>query len=191
MRDEKSTWRTTFWQFFRYCLVGGANTLSDVLVLNILLWCFPTHSVLILVIYNSVAYSSGAVTSFFLNKYWTFGQRQKTSRREVRRFFITLGIEILYSNGFLWLAGKLLQPFITNVTLWGNASKLVAIIAGTLLSYLFMRFWTFASEPQSHLRTSKMDHKETEDREVPPETKEVYHAFHALEKGSSYDNDKV
>ncbi|HCI81127.1 MAG TPA: GtrA family protein [Ktedonobacter sp.] len=191
MRAEKFAWRTTFWQFLRYCLVGGANTLSDVLVLNILLWCFPTHSILILVIYNSTAYSSGAVTSFFLNKYWTFGHKQKTTIREVRRFFITLGIEILYSNGFLWLAGKLLQPFITNVTLWGNASKLVAILAGTLLSYLFMRFWTFANGPQSQRRTSKASHKEVEEKEVLPETREVGHAYHALEKGSSCNNDKV
>lgn len=156
MRAGTSSWRTTFWQFFRYCLVGGANTISDLLVLNILLWCFPTHYVLTLVLYNSVAYCSGAVTSFFLNKYWTFGQRRRTTRKEVRRFFITLLIEVLVSNGLLWLAGKALQPFLTNVTLWGNASKLVAVVAGTILSYAFMRFWTFASEPQNRPTTSNI-----------------------------------
>lgn len=101
-----------------------------------------------LVLYNSVAYSGGAVTSFFLNKYWTFRRKQKTTRRQVVRFLITLFFEILYSNGLIWLAGKVLQPFITNVTLWGNASKLVAIVAGTIISYAFMRFWTFAREPE-------------------------------------------
>ncbi len=120
----------------------------DLLMLNVLLWRFPTNNVLVLVVYNSVAYSSGAVTSFFLNKYWTFGHRQKTTRREVVRFLITLFLEVLYSNGLIWLAGKALQPFITNVTLWGNASKLVAIVAGTIISYTFMRFWTFAGRSQ-------------------------------------------
>jgi len=146
--DHSSPWSSTCWQFLRYCLVGGANTLVDLLMLNVLLWRFPTNNVLVLVVYNSVAYSSGAVTSFFLNKYWTFRHRQKTTRREVVRFLITLFLEVLYSNGLIWLAGKALQPFITNVTFWGNTSKLVAIVAGALISYAFMRFWTFAGRSQ-------------------------------------------
>ena len=33
-----------FWQFVRFGIVGVLNTLIDVLVLNILLWRFPTHN---------------------------------------------------------------------------------------------------------------------------------------------------
>src|SRR2546421_11893293 len=114
---------STFWQFLRYCLVGGANTLLDLLVLNVLLWGFPTKNVLILVVYNSVAYSGGAVTSFFLNKYWTFRRKQRTTRREVVRFAIILALESLYSNGLVWLCGNALQTLITKFTLWDNSSK--------------------------------------------------------------------
>ena len=146
---------STLWQFLRYCLVGGANTLLDLLVLNVLLWGFPTKNILMLVVYNSVAYSGGAVTSFFLNKYWTFGHKRRTTRREVVRFGIILALEILYSNGLVWLAGKVLQPLITNPTLWGNVSKLVAVACGAVLSYAFMRFWTFAGRSQDQ-------HKEQE-----------------------------
>ena len=146
---------STLWQFLRYCLVGGANTLLDLLVLNVLLWGFPTKNILMLVVYNSVAYSGGAVTSFFLNKYWTFGHKRRTIRREVVRFSIILALEILYSNGLVWLAGKALQPLIANPTLWGNVSKLVAVTCGAVLSYAFMRFWTFAGRSQDQ-------HKEQE-----------------------------
>lgn len=145
-------WSSTFWQFFRYCLVGGANTLIDVLMLNVLLWRFPTNNVLVLVVYNSVAYISGAVTSFFLNKYWTFGCKQRTTRREVVRFAIILALEILYSNALIWLIGKALQPVIANPTLWGNASKLLAVAGGALLSYAFMRFWIFARGSQDRAK---------------------------------------
>jgi putative flippase GtrA len=127
----------------------------DLLMLNVLLWRFPTNNVLVLVVYNSVAYSSGAVTSFFLNKYWTFGHKRRTTRREVVRFVIILALEILYSNGLVWLAGKILQPLIANPTLWGNASKLVAVAGGAVLSYTFMRFWIFAKGSQNQ-------HKEQE-----------------------------
>jgi putative flippase GtrA len=141
-------WRSTFWQFLRYCLVGGANTVIDLLVLNVLLWRFPPNNVQVLALYNSIAYTSGALSSFFFNKYWTFQRGQKTTSREVVRFVISLFLEVIYSSILVWLAGKALQPLITNVTLWGNASKLVAIVVGTVISYSFMRFWIFAGGPQ-------------------------------------------
>ena len=141
-------WSSTFRQFLRYCLVGGVNTAIDLLILNILLWRFPTNNVQILVGYNSIAYTSGAVSSFFLNKYWTFRRKQRPTWKELVRFAISLALEVLYSNGLVWLAGKALQPLITNTTLWGNTSKLLALAVGAVISYTFMRFWTFASRPK-------------------------------------------
>jgi putative flippase GtrA len=133
----------------RYCLVGGANTAIDLLTFNILLWSFPTNNVLALVGYNSLAYASGAASSFFLNKYWTFQHQQGMTRRELVRFLIILFIEVLYSNGLVWLIGKALQPLITNATLWANASKVLAVAIGAVISYICMRFWIFASGSQA------------------------------------------
>jgi len=141
-------WGSTSWQFLRYCLVGGVNTLFDLAVLNVLLWRFPTHNPQFLVVYNSIAYTSGAASSFFLNKYWTFRRKQRPTWREVRRFTISLCCEVLYSGGLVWLAGKALQPVIANATLWGNASKLLAVAGSTVISYACMRFWIFASGPR-------------------------------------------
>ncbi|BCL83584.1 GtrA and DPM_DPG-synthase_like domain-containing protein [Ktedonobacteria bacterium brp13] len=136
---------STFQQILRYCLVGGVNTLIDVLVLNALLWRFPTHNVQFLVVENSLAYASGAVSSFCLNKYWTFQRMQRPTRREAGRFLLSVALEIVSSNGLLWLAGMALSPLMANVTVWGNASKLLAVAANAMLSYLLMRFWIFAS----------------------------------------------
>ena len=141
-------WKGTFTQFLRYCLVGGLNTIADIGMLNILLWRFPTHNVQVLVLYNALAYSCGAISSFFLNTYWTFRRTQKATTRELVRFAISMVLEVLYSSALVWLAGRVLQPFIANPTLWGNASKLVAVVCGAILSYLLMRFWTFANPPQ-------------------------------------------
>lgn len=142
-------WRSTLIQFLRYCLVGGLNTIVDIGILNILLWRFPTHNVQVLTAYNAIAYSCGAISSFILNKYWTFRHTQRTTRRELIRFAISIVLEILYSSALIWLAGRALQPFIANTTLWGNASKLVAVVCGTVLSYSLMRFWTFSKGSQS------------------------------------------
>jgi putative flippase GtrA len=163
-------WRSTFWQFLRYCLVGGANTIIDLLVLNVLLWRIPTHNAQTLVLYNSLAYTSGAVSSFFLNKYWTFRRMHRVTSREVIRFAISLLLEVIYSSVLIWLAGKALQPFIANPTLWGNASKLIAVVIGTVISYGFMRFWTFAGGPQekegNKRADARPDDNPTSDRKV-------------------------
>ena len=141
-------WRSTFWQFLRYCLVGGANTIIDLLLLNLLLWRFPTSNAQTLALYNALAYTGGALSSFFLNKYWTFRRTRKTTAREVVRFSISLLLEVIYSSILVWLAGLALRPLIANVTLWGNASKLAAVVVGTIISYSLMRFWTFDGGPQ-------------------------------------------
>ena len=143
-------WSRTCWQWFRYCLVGVANTLIDVLILNVLLWRFPTGHVQTLVAYNALAYCGGAASSFFLNKYWTFGRKQRPTSKEAGRFVISIVLELLSSNGLVWLIGNALHPFIANTLVWGNASKLLAVAGNAVLSYLVMRFWIFAS--RSHQR---------------------------------------
>jgi putative flippase GtrA len=142
-------WISTFFQLLRYCFVGGVNTGIDILALNVLLWRFPTHHAQILVAYNSVAYCCGAISSFCLNKYWTFRRTQRPTGKELRRFVISILLELVYSNVLVWLTGKFLQPFIPNPTLWGNATKLVTVVCGVVISYSLMRFWTFANEKTS------------------------------------------
>src|SRR5690242_7156089 len=105
-----------FRQVLRFGLVGGLNTLVDVLILNGLLLLFPTSSTSILLAYNSLAYSIGAVNSFLLNKYWTFGQRQRTTCKELVRFTLTTLCGIGWSSIILWFASNLLHPLLVNAT---------------------------------------------------------------------------
>jgi putative flippase GtrA len=135
-------------QVLRFGLVGVLNTVVDLLILNGLLWLFPTTSSLMLLAYNSLTYSMGAINSFFLNKYWTFGRRQRTTRRELVRFTMTTLCGIGWSTIILWLTSNVLHPFLVNRTLWANASKVVAIAGTACISYLGMRLWVFVSKAQ-------------------------------------------
>ncbi len=133
-------------QVVQFGLVGGLNTLVDIVILNGLLWLFPTVSILMLLVYNSLAYSLGAINSFLLNKYWTFGYRQKMTRRELARFTLITLYGSGWSGVILWLASTFFHPFLVNVTVWANASKVVAIAGTALISYLGMRLWVFVSK---------------------------------------------
>ena len=160
----------TFKQMLRFGLAGGLNTLIDLLILNSLLWLFPTNSTRMLLAYNSLAYSIGAINSFLLNKYWTFGQKQRTTRGEVARFtLVTIG-GILWSSLILWLASLALHSFLLNATVWANVSKLVAIGGTALISYLGMRLWVFVSrkaDRELFISTRKWHHKERGQNQQP------------------------
>ena len=139
-----------FGELLRFALVGGVNTLVDLVILNGLLWLFPTTSTFMLLTYNAIAYSLGAVNSFLLNKYWTFRQWQKTGRSEVTRFILTTLSGITWSSLILWLASLVLHPVLLNPTLWANVSKGFAVVGTSLISYLGMRLWVFVHPPQKN-----------------------------------------
>src|SRR5258707_3274706 len=135
-------------QLTRFGLVGSLNTLIDILALNLLLLFWPTTSTLHLLCYNALAYAVGAGNSFVCNKYWTFKQRQRVTGGELMRFSATTLLALVLNSFMLWLAGLALASFQLNATLWTNASKVLAISATMLVSYLGMRLWVFASKGQ-------------------------------------------
>jgi putative flippase GtrA len=144
-------------QLMRFGLVGGLNTLIDILVLNVLLLLWPTTSTPRMLAYNALAYGVGAGNSFVCNKYWTFKQRQRVSRRELVRFAAATLFGMALNSSMLWLAGLALRSFQLNATLWANASKVLAISATMLVSYLGMRLWVFASKGQHEQTHSPAD----------------------------------
>src|SRR5437588_4613516 len=139
-------------QVLRFGLVGGLNTIVDLLILNMLLLLFPTSSTRMILMYSAIAYSLGAVNSFLLNKYWTFGYRQRTTWRVVVRFTVTTLCGIGWSSIILWLASNALHPVLINPTLWANASKVIAISGTALISYLGMSLWVFVNKARKDHR---------------------------------------
>jgi putative flippase GtrA len=133
----------------RFALIGGFNTLLDLLVLNGLLWLFPTSNTLQILLYTVLAFSAGAVNSFLLNKYWTFQHRQPTTWAEVARFATTTLFSLVWNCAFIWLASAVPHPFITNTVIWTNVSRVAAIASGSLLSFLGMRLWVFVRRPHA------------------------------------------
>jgi putative flippase GtrA len=137
-------WKQLVVQVLRFCVVGGLNTVLDLLLFNCLLWMLPTTNPVNLVLYNSLAYAFGGINSFVLNKYWTFSHRQKIASGEVARFIITTLVGICVNDLMLWLFSNLIHLQNINPTLWANVSKIIAIFGTFLISYMGMRLWVFS-----------------------------------------------
>lgn len=139
-------WMHGLWQLIRFGMVGGLNTVIDVLLLNVFLWIYPTNSTLLVLLFNSIAYVLGAVNSFLLNKYWTFKNYKRPTLSEIWRFSLTTAIGVACSDVILWGANVLLTRWVSDTTLLTNLSKLLAIMGTVGISYLGMRLWVFVQK---------------------------------------------
>jgi putative flippase GtrA len=147
-QQKRRSDRTFFRQFLRFSLVGGLNTAVDLFILNSLLWFWPTHDTWLLLCFNTIAYTIGAINSFVWNKYWTFRRYEPITFKEVWRFALTTLFGIACNDSILWVVGNTLHPAMLSATLWANLSKLCAIGGTVLISYLGMRLWVFVHRSQ-------------------------------------------
>jgi putative flippase GtrA len=130
-------------QLLRFAIVGGLNTVIDVFLFNLLVWMFPTSDMSTVILLNSIAYFTGALNSFFLNKLWTFRQRSGATSGQVMRFIMVTSLGIVCNDAFLWLATAILNSLSLQSFFWTNVAKVGAIGGSVLVSYLGMRFSVF------------------------------------------------
>jgi putative flippase GtrA len=138
-------WHASLWQVMRFGIVGGLNTMIDILVFNIILFCLPTQVPALLVLYNACAYTLGALNSFLLNKYWTFQHTKAIKRKEVMYFMLVTTFGILCNSALVALiSSSISHSMLRNTFIWANTAKVLAILGTSTLSYLGMRLWVFA-----------------------------------------------
>ena len=87
----------------RFALVGILNTTVDIIVLNLLLWRFPTHDTMMILLYNALACVVAAMNSFILNRLWTFQYKEKVTISLVVRFAGVSLLSLLGNTAILWL----------------------------------------------------------------------------------------
>ena len=125
---------------FKFLLVGVVNTLvgcGTMFLLYNLANCSYWVS-------SAANYVAGGVVSFFLNKYFTF-QNKERSWGQVVKFIVTIGICYLIAYGaakpvVMWLLAG--QP----VKVQENVAMFVGMGLYTVLNYFGQRFFAFRSE---------------------------------------------
>lgn len=124
-------------EFLKFLLVGGINTLIGCGVM-FLLYNFAHLSYWLS---SATNYIAGGIVSFFLNKYFTF-QNKEWSWKQVGRFVVTLVVCYLLAYG---LAKPLALFFLAKqpVFIQENVAMLGGMCLYTVLNYLGQRFFAF------------------------------------------------
>ncbi|MDB5052534.1 MAG: hypothetical protein JWM44_584 [Bacilli bacterium] len=119
-------------QFIKFNIVGLANTLLDYGVFTLLIW-LGLESIIMA---QCISYGLGILNSYFLNKYWTFTQKDKIQPKQVVRFLTLNCCGLLLSLGLLTLFTDQLHYKVL-------LAKLLATIATMLFNFAGNKLWVF------------------------------------------------
>lgn len=120
---------TLLGQSVRFALVGGFNTLVDLIVFALLFYSLHTP----VLSANAIAYCCGTLSGFFMNRYWTFAAQGSV----VRQLPLYL-LVYLFGLGLSTLTIWLLTP-----TLPVIAAKGVAIVVGAVWNFWSSRRFVY------------------------------------------------
>ncbi|MBP5664191.1 MAG: GtrA family protein [Bacteroidales bacterium] len=116
--------------FILYCVIGVINTGVDFGVFTLL-----RYTGLHYLIANIISYHCGIVSSFFLNKYYNFKVEDKSVKRFISFYAISL-IAICVSEGLLYL-------FISVCSINDLIAKLISMVIIAVSQFLFVKHFTF------------------------------------------------
>lgn len=128
----------SLWQFVKFGLVGVMNTAVDYAVYAILYTFVPWFAVHYLAA-QCVSYAAGTVNSYFVNKFWTFGEKRSSGDgQQFVRFALLNAAALGVSLGLLRVSTELLHfhPL---------AGKLLVTAVTVILNYLGSKLWVFRS----------------------------------------------
>lgn len=126
-------------EIVRFCLVGGANWVVDLMVFNLLLFTFFSSQVLIA---KTIAGIVAATFSWLVNRNWTFETRATTRPfKELVTFWLVNLAGLLPPLLCLWISHYVLG--LTSVLADNISANLIGLILGTILRYFGYRQLVF------------------------------------------------
>ncbi len=131
-------------QFLRFALVGAANTLMDLGVLNLLIFIFGVPTSATYPFYKLVSFLCALIQSFFLNVHFTFKPEEKHWSVYWKRFLgvsiAGLLINVLVPAGLMILLSRMTT---WDARLLANLAALVGVGLSTLFNFFGYKIFVF------------------------------------------------
>ncbi|MFD1361768.1 GtrA family protein [Lentibacillus salinarum] len=141
-------------QFLQFGVIGFANAGIDIGTLNLLLLLFHTDNRMLLLLYNSIAYTLAVVNSYFWNANITFKRSAKGSNRQ-RFLFIAQGLISLGVSNLVFLGvNDLLELTAFPNWLRYNTAKGLAMLLSFLASFFMVKYFVFRDFGKKHIKNN-------------------------------------
>jgi putative flippase GtrA len=124
-------------QFVKFGIVGASGFLVNLIIFTLLQRVVPNHSAAgpYYAMY-SIAFLSGGVSNYFLNRIWTFRSTGHAGREAVQ--FLTVSVLAL-------LVGLLVSSLVAPSLGHGHKTWFLATISGIVVNFFVNKYWTFRS----------------------------------------------
>ena len=126
--------------FIRFALVGASGT-----VVNLGVFTVALHGSLNKYVASAVAIELSIIWNFFLNNYWTFGERKTRDRTRIKG--LKYNLISLATLGVSFATFSLMSVLVPHAP--PQVDQFVGIIPAVLVNYFLNSYWTFRSHPPS------------------------------------------
>jgi putative flippase GtrA len=131
-------------RYVKFLSVGCLNAIVDLGVLNLLLWCHPTHTPWLLTLYNTVAVTCAVLNSYVWNRFWTFRDQARGDKREFLLYIVQALMSIVLNDAVLTATAAWLDTLHRLSPVWvDNLAKGTAMLTSSSVTYLCLRWWVF------------------------------------------------
>ncbi len=128
-------------QFILFICIGVCNTVSDLLVFNILIYFFGLGFVWAYPLYKAVSFIFASSQSYFLNKYITFKNHKNENKFTI--FFVVTIISFLVNITVSWLIFVLLRYIALDPLIASNIAALSATVISAITNFLGYKYVVF------------------------------------------------
>ena len=111
-------------RFAKFSIIGSLNFLVDIAVLNILSYITGFNKGIFAAIFSAISFLIANVSSYYLNRKWTFRNNEKKSRYKV---FLAISVMGIVANMLIVynFTTYISQPYFSDI-MWLNVSKIIA-----------------------------------------------------------------
>ena len=111
-------------RFAKFSIIGSLNFLVDIAVLNILSYITGFNKGVFAAIFSAISFLIANVSSYYLNRKWTFRNNEKKSRYKV---FLAISVMGIVANMLIVynFTTYISQPYFSDI-MWLNVSKIIA-----------------------------------------------------------------
>lgn len=133
-----------FFQFIKFAIIGGMNTMLDLGILNLLIFISGIAAGVYYSIFKSISFSIAVTSSYFWNKYWTFQDFSRPQLKEIMKFLFVNIIGFIMNVGIASIMVNVVgAPAGFSAEIWANIGAVSATLVGLFWNFIGMKLIVF------------------------------------------------